>query len=103
GILKKTIPSTGELIPAIGLGTWQSFDVGNDALARTELKEVLKTLVKMGGSMIDSSPMYGSSEGVVGDLVEELQLRKSLFLATKVWTSGKQQGIDQMNRSFQRM
>ena len=99
-MLTRKIPSSGELLPAIGLGTWQTFDVGNAAAEREPLKEVLKTLLGKGGSVVDSSPMYGSSEKVVGDLSTELNLNAKLFIATKVWTNGKDEGIAQMNRSF---
>jgi diketogulonate reductase-like aldo/keto reductase len=99
-MLKRKIPSSGELVPAIGLGTWQTFDAGNNAAGREPLKEVLKTLLDKGGSIVDSSPMYGSSEKVVGDLSTELNLNSKLFIATKVWTTGKDEGIAQMNRSF---
>lgn len=99
-MLKRTIPSSGELLPAIGLGTWQTFDVGNAATKREPLKEVLKTLLDKGGSVVDSSPMYGSSEKVAGDLSTELNINAKLFIATKVWTTGKDEGIAQMNRSF---
>jgi len=99
-ILVRSIPSTNEKIPAVGLGTWQTFDVDNSESERAPLKEVLKTLVAKGGSVVDSSPMYGSSEKVVGDLSSELHLNDKLFIATKVWTSGKEAGIRQMNNSF---
>lgn len=99
-MLKRKIPSSGELLPAIGLGTWQTFDAGNDAAERKPLREVLKTLLDKGGSVVDSSPMYGSSEKVVGDLSTELDINTKLFIATKVWTTGKGEGIAQMNRSF---
>jgi diketogulonate reductase-like aldo/keto reductase len=91
------------LLPAIGLGTWQTFDVGNDSTARAPLKEVLKTLVAKGGTVVDSSPMYGTSEDVTGDLSTELGLNTRLFIATKVWTTGKENGIAQMNRSFAKL
>ncbi len=99
-MLKRKIPSSGELLPVIGLGTWQTFDAGDDATQREPLKDVLKTLLDKGGSVVDSSPMYGSSEKVVGDLSTELSLNSKLFIATKVWTTGKDEGIAQMNRSF---
>jgi diketogulonate reductase-like aldo/keto reductase len=99
-MLKRKIPTSGELLPAIGLGTWQTFDVGNAAAERVPLKEVLKTLLDKGGSIVDSSPMYGSSEKVVGDLSTELNINTKLFIATKVWTTGKDEGIAQMNNSF---
>jgi diketogulonate reductase-like aldo/keto reductase len=102
-IMSRKIPSTGEEIPAIGLGTWQVFDVGGDAGARAPLREVLKAFVGAGGKAIDSSPMYGSSESVTGDLVAELGLRDRLFVATKVWTSGRDEGVRQMETSFRRL
>jgi diketogulonate reductase-like aldo/keto reductase len=100
GGLKRAIPRSGELLPAVGVGTWQTFDVGPNDAARAELKEVLRELVALGGSVIDSSPMYGEAERVVGGLGHELGLRKSLFLATKVWTSGRDAGIRQMEQSL---
>ena len=87
-------------LPKIGLGTWQTFDVGGDAAARAPLREVLKLL---NGNVVDSSPMYGSSETVAGDLIAELGLRERLFIATKVWTSGRDEGIQQMETSFKRL
>jgi aryl-alcohol dehydrogenase-like predicted oxidoreductase len=103
GFLKRPIPRSGELLPALGVGTWQTFDVGPDDPARTELKDVLRELVAAGGSVIDSSPMYGEAERVVGDLAAATKLRPSLFLATKVWTSGRDAGIRQMERSLKLM
>ena len=97
------IPASGERLPVVGLGTWQTFDVGADAQARAPLGEVLSILAAAGGKVIDSSPMYGSSEAVAGDLVAELGLRGRLFLATKVWTSGRAEGIAQMEQSFRRL
>jgi len=90
-------------LPVIGLGTWQTFDVGAGPSVRAPLKEVLKQFVGAGGSVIDSSPMYGKSESVTGDLAAELGLQKKLFLATKVWTSGRDAGIRQMEESFKRL
>ena len=87
-------------LPRIGLGTWQTFDVGNDAAERARLAEVLRLL---DGNVVDSSPMYGSSESVVGDLVARLGIRKRLFLATKVWTRGRDDGLQQMETSFRRL
>jgi len=101
--LKRAIPKSGELLHAVGLGTWQTFDLGGDAAGRAAAREVLARFVKAGGQMVDSSPMYGSSESVVGDLVAELGAEKSLFLATKVWTSGREAGVRQMEESFRRM
>ena len=103
GIVSRPIPASGEYLPLIGLGTWQVFDVGNDRAARAPLREVLDAFAKSGGRMIDSSPMYGTSESVVGDLVAELGLAGKLFVATKVWTSGRAAGIQQMETSFKRL
>lgn len=99
-ILKRNIPSSNEKLPAIGLGTWQTFDAGENEAEREPLLQVLQTLVGKGGSVVDSSPMYGSSEKVVGDLSTQLNLNEKLFVATKVWTSSEQAGIRQMNDSF---
>jgi diketogulonate reductase-like aldo/keto reductase len=97
----RAIPATRELLPVIGLGTWQTFDVGGEASAREPLREVLKLLPAKG--MVDASPMYGSSEAVAGELMGELGLRERLFVATKVWTRGRDEGIRQMETSFRRL
>jgi diketogulonate reductase-like aldo/keto reductase len=102
-ITLRTIPSSGEKIPVIGMGTWLTFDAGNSVERRKDLKEVLQIFSRNGGKLIDSSPMYGSSEKVVGDLATELKIGSNLFLATKVWTSGESNGINQMNESFKKM
>jgi diketogulonate reductase-like aldo/keto reductase len=102
-IITKPIPNTGERLPAIGLGTWQTFDVGSDRSAREPLKNVMREFVRLGGKVVDSSPMYGRSESVTGDLAAELAVQKNLFLATKVWTSGRDAGIRQMEESFVRL
>jgi diketogulonate reductase-like aldo/keto reductase len=102
-IMTRKIPSTGEELPAVGLGTGQVFDAGDDAAARAPLREVIAAFAKAGGKLIDSSPMYRSAESVAGDLVAELGLRERLFIATKVWTSGREDGIRQMETSFQRL
>lgn len=102
-LLTRTIPRTGEPLPVIGLGTWQTFDVQEQKSAREPLKSVLHEFVRRGGSVIDSSPMYGKSESVVGDLAAELGIRKQLFFATKVWTRGREAGIQQMEESFRRL
>jgi diketogulonate reductase-like aldo/keto reductase len=96
----RSIPASGEKIPAVGLGTSRTFDVGASPEERAPLREVLRRFVQLGGKVIDTSPMYGRAESVVGDLTNELNLRDSLFLATKVWTTGKQDGIDEMERSL---
>ena len=101
--MTKRIPSTGEELPVIGVGTWQTFDVGNDAAARGQLREVIKQMTQAGKGVVDSSPMYGTSESVAGDVIAELGLRDRLFMATKVWTSGRAEGIRQMETSFKRL
>jgi diketogulonate reductase-like aldo/keto reductase len=102
-IITKPIPRTGESLPVIGLGTWQTFDVGRSESERAPLREVLREFARLGGRVIDSSPMYGQSESVVGDLAAELKLENQLFIATKVWTSGREAGIHQMEESLQRL
>jgi aryl-alcohol dehydrogenase-like predicted oxidoreductase len=97
----RLIPATRESLPVIGCGTYRTFDVGATLKERAPLLEVLKVLFAAGGSVIDSSPMYGAAEGVVGELLAQTQNRSRAFLATKVWTSGKQAGLDQINRSFE--
>jgi diketogulonate reductase-like aldo/keto reductase len=96
----RTIASTGALLPVIGCGTWRTFDVGTSAAERAPLAEVLRILFEAGGSVIDSSPMYGAAEGVVGDLLAAAGSRDKAFIATKVWTRGREQGIAQMRQSM---
>ncbi|CAN5530577.1 aldo/keto reductase [soil metagenome] len=96
----RKIPSTGEALPVVGCGTWQTFDVGPSAAERAPRAEVLEVLFEAGGSVIDSSPMYGKSEGVVGDLLAAAGTRDKAFLATKVWTQGRDAGIAQMKESM---
>ena len=98
---KRPIPSTSEMLPVIGLGTYKGFEVGTNRKDRAALSEVLRTLFCYGGSVIDSSPMYGRAEGVVGDLLAQSHSHGKAFLATKVWTSGRNAGVDQMTRSMQ--
>jgi diketogulonate reductase-like aldo/keto reductase len=88
GVHTKSIPSSGERIPVIGLGTWITFNVGRDASARTECMQVVRGFLDAGGRMIDSSPMYGSSQDVVGDALSRIPNRERVFAADKVWTSG---------------
>jgi diketogulonate reductase-like aldo/keto reductase len=94
----RPIPRSGEQLPVIGMGTWRTFDVGEGE--RAPLREVLRALFDAGGRVIDSSPMYGRAEQVVGEL---LAPSPRPFLATKVWTSGREQGIEQMRRSMRLM
>ena len=100
-MLTRPIPSTGEKLPVIGCGTWQTFDVGADAARRVPLAGVLDTLFAAGGSVVDSSPMYGSSEEVAGDLLAAGRARAKAFIATKMWTRGRSEGLLQMKRSFE--
>ena len=102
-LLRRPIPRSGELLPVIGLGTYIVLDVAASAPEMTELREVMRGFAAGGASVVDSSPMYGAAEARVGDLSTALNLREKLFLATKVWTSGRQAGIDQMRNSFQLM
>jgi aryl-alcohol dehydrogenase-like predicted oxidoreductase len=99
-INKRKIPGSQEELPCVGIGTWQTFDVGNSETERGPLRDVLQKLVENNASVIDSSPMYGASEKVVGDLSQELKINNKLFVATKVWTTGDEAGIKQMNNSF---
>jgi len=101
-ILERKIPSTGERLPVVGLGSWQQFDVGTGA-ERNPLREVLQKMNEIGAKVIDASPMYGRAEQVIGDLTTDLKLNDRFFFATKVWTTGRQEGIDQMNASMQKM
>lgn len=102
-MISRPIPASGEQLPVVGLGTYQSFDAGDSAPEREPLREVLQSFVQQGGKLIDSSPMYGRSESVVGDLTAQLGITEKLFMATKVWTSGREAGIRQMEESMRRM
>jgi len=99
-MVTRTIPSSGEKLPVIGLGTWRAFDVDLSSDIQRQLEDVLSLFVKLGGRVIDSSPMYGRAEEVIGQLTSALGIREKLFLATKVWTQGKQSGIQSMERSM---
>jgi len=98
--IKQRIPSSGEKLPVIGMGSSGTFDVGSDPATRAELTGVIKTLFGYGGKVIDTSPMYGRAEEVIGDLLKVTGLRKDAFIATKVWTDGREAGIEQMKRSM---
>lgn len=87
GLLTKPIPSSGEALPLVGLGTWISFNVGNDPVARNVRVEVMRRFFEAGGRMVDSSPMYGSSQPVVGEALARLRAAERVFSAEKVWTS----------------
>ncbi len=102
-MLTKAIPATGEQLPVIGLGTLEAFDVSLTAEERTALGEVLKALVAQGGTLVDTSPRYGEAEAVIGELVAELNLADQLFFATKVFSMGEQEGVDEMHGSLNRL
>lgn len=97
----KPIPATGEQIGVIGLGTYVGFDVRQDGESFARLRQVLNALFAAGGSVVDSSPMYGRAEAVTGDLLAATGTREKAFVATKVWTRGEAAGIAQMNRSME--
>jgi len=97
--LGKAIPSSGEQIPLVGLGTWITFNVGNDAGARAQCAQVMREFFAAGGRLIDSSPMYGSSQGVIGEGLQKLGAQRQAFAADKVWTSGN--GARQVEASRQ--
>jgi diketogulonate reductase-like aldo/keto reductase len=104
-MLKRTIAASGgeESVPVIGMGTWNTFDVGGSSAERVPLKEVLGAFFESGASVIDSSPMYGRAEAVTGELVEAAGAQDRSFLATKVWTSGVDKGVAQIESSFRRL
>lgn len=97
--ISKTIPASGERLPAIGMGTWLTFDVGNEASAQAALLPVLQAFFDQGGALIDSSPMYGSAEEVIGNLLASIKNKQALFAASKVWTLGQSRGENQMEAS----
>jgi aryl-alcohol dehydrogenase-like predicted oxidoreductase len=101
--IKRPIPSSDEMLPIMGMGTWLTFDVGDDPILKAQLAEVMQAFFDNGGKLIDSSPMYGRSESVVGDLLKTTGNLDAVFAATKVWTDGRQNGIEQMRQSIQRM
>ena len=103
GVIKKTIPSTGESLSVIGLGTSRTFNVDSSTAANSPLLEVMQAFFDNGGQLVDSSPMYGSAEAVTGALLEQVSNKQNLFTATKVWINGKSEGIDQMKQSMRRM
>ena len=96
----RPIPSSGAALPVIGCGTWRGFDVGPSPAERAPLAEVLNVLFEAGGTVIDSSPMYGRAEAVVGDLLAASGNCNRAFIATKVWTTGREAGVRQMRHSM---
>ncbi len=101
-VIRKAIPASGEMLPVIGLGTSQTFDIGSDGAALADLVEVMEAFFANGGELIDSSPMYGSAERVIGELLRRTGHSGPLFAATKVWTDGGEAGIRQMEESRQK-
>ena len=102
-VTTRPIPSSGERIPVIGMGTSRTFNTDNDAAALQPLVEVMQAFLDGGGTVIDSSPMYGNAESRVGDILRAMPERPELFEATKVWTTGREAGITQMQESARRM
>jgi len=98
-MITRKIPSSGELIPAIGLGSWITFNVGDSENELAPMRNVLGAFVDAGGKVIDSSPMYGRSEKVIGKLAAELNVTDKLWFATKVWTTGESSGKTQIENS----
>lgn len=99
-LIKKVIPSTGEKITAIGIGTSRRYDAGDSGEERAALKAVLKGFAEKGGQLVDTAPSYGRAEPVVGDLVSEIGNRDKLFIATKVRKETKADGIKEIDQSF---
>ncbi len=102
-LIQRSIPATGELLPVIGMGSSRTFDVDSNADSIARLTSVMQAFFKAQGMVIDSSPMYGAAESRIGDVLRQLKPRPKLFAATKVWTSGREQGIEQMRQSARRM
>lgn len=100
---RRIIPSTGELLPVIGLGTSRVFDTNLSEKSLNPRKEIVKALLDHGGSLIDTSPMYGRAEEVTGKIAQDLKINDLLFLATKVWIEGKEAGEIQMNASSKKL
>ena len=100
-MIKRIIPSSGEALPVIGIGTWQVFDVTPEKYP--ELKNVLEVMHNGGGTLIDSSPMYAKAEKAIGDVTSKMDASNDFFYATKVWTTGAEEGLKQMNASFEKM
>lgn len=100
GLIHREIPVTGEQIPIVGIGSWLTFDVKGNKSKEQNMKSVLKEFHKLGGRVIDSSPMYGSSEAVIGNLARELGILNELWVSTKIWTDGKANGNQQLHDSL---
>ncbi|MDO8372859.1 MAG: aldo/keto reductase [Polaromonas sp.] len=101
--LTKPIPSSGEPLPVVGLGSWITFNVGNDQVARAQCTEVMRQFFATGGKLIDSSPMYGSSQGVIGESLQKLQAQSKVFSAEKVWTSSDSAAQNEATRKLRQV
>jgi diketogulonate reductase-like aldo/keto reductase len=102
-LIQRPIPSSGEMLPVIGMGTYRTFDTDGDEASLAALRAVLEAFFNGGGTAIDSSPMYGNAESRIGDVLRAMPEQPKIFAATKVWTTGRQQGIAQMEESARRM
>jgi aryl-alcohol dehydrogenase-like predicted oxidoreductase len=102
-LIQRKIPSTGESLPIVGIGTARRYEAVTAEAERAPLREVLRRFKEMGGKVIDTAPSYGTAEMVVGDLVAELTIRDSVFIATKLGTQGRDAGIEQLEQSFKRL
>ena len=102
-LLTRAIPATGEQVPVVGLGTWQVFDVAAGSAEFSAARATLRAFAAGGGRVVDSSPMYGRSENVLGDLMQSEALRDQIFVATKVWTQGQREGVAQMRDSMAKL
>ena len=99
---QRKIPSTGELLSAIGMGTWQTFDINSEE-NKENLKQLLMQMHNSGASLIDTSPMYGNAEKITGEVTQSTGKAEEFFYAIKVWTSGRKEGIIQMENSIKKM
>lgn len=102
-LITRPVPATGERVPVVGLGTWQVFDLAAGSMELVAARATLAAFTAAGGTVVDSSPMYGRSEAVLGDLMAESGMRRSLFVATKVWTRGRNEGVAQMRDSMAKL
>jgi aryl-alcohol dehydrogenase-like predicted oxidoreductase len=102
-LIQRKVPSTGESLPIIGIGTARRYEAVSTEAERAPLREVLRQFKAMGGRVIDTAPSYGTAETVVGDLMTELKSRESLFIATKLGARGGDAGIEQLEQSFKRL
>ncbi len=100
-LIKRPIPSSGKQIPCVGMGTWKTFDIDPKLSNISHRTRVLQKFFSHGGGMIDSSPMYGSAQTVLGKCFQHLEVPKTLFSATKVWTPGEWLGTQQMKTSIE--